>query len=290
MLNRRCQILLVEDEPEEIEYFRRLLSKAKSSSFKQGFELIVAQSLKKGLQQLSSNDIDVVFLDLMLSDSRGIQTLAEILEFAPTLPIIVYTVLNETAAVKVLELGAIGYLHKTEIDTKLLVYAIRSAIERQEQINILKQQQKQQQQVEFEQLEAIAAFNTNKNVSLSDSVSLQQSKPDIFAELVQNYCEIMDLAFEEKAYKVDHNTSDKLAALARQLGFMQATSRDVIEIHTTVLREKNTGVSRKHQVYAKEGRLIILELMGYLTAYYRKYFIGLNKINLDKISNDIEAY
>lgn len=290
MLNRRCQILLVEDEPEEIEYFRRLLSKAKSSSFKQGFELIVAQSLKKGLQQLSSNDIDVVFLDLMLSDSRGIQTLAEILEFAPTLPIIVYTVLNETAAVKVLELGAIGYLHKTEIDTKLLVYAIRSAIERQEQINILKQQQKQQQQVEFEQLEAIAAFNTNKNVSLSDSVSLQQSKPDIFAELVQNYCEIMDLALEEKAYKVDHNTSDKLAALARQLGFMQATSRDVIEIHTTVLREKNTGVSRKHQVYAKEGRLIILELMGYLTAYYRKYFIGLNKINLDKISNDIEAY
>ncbi|MEO0843340.1 MAG: response regulator [Cyanobacteria bacterium J06643_5] len=290
MLNRRCQILLVEDEPEEIEYFRRLLSKAKSSSFKQGFELIVAQSLKKGLQQLSSNDIDVVFLDLMLSDSRGIQTLAEILEFAPTLPIIVYTVLNETAAVKVLELGAIGYLHKTEIDTKLLVYAIRSAIERQEQINILKQQQKQQQQVEFEQLEAIAAFNTNKNVSLSDSVSLQQSKPDIFAELVQNYCEIMDLAFEEKAYKVDHNTSDKLAALARQLGFMQATSRDVIEIHTTVLREKNTGVSRKHQVYAKEGRLIILELMGYLTAYYRKYFIGLSKINLDKISNDIEAY
>ncbi|MEL7242233.1 MAG: response regulator [Cyanobacteria bacterium J06573_2] len=290
MLNRRCQILLVEDEPEEIEYFRRLLSKAKSSSFKQGFELIVAQSLKKGLQQLSSNDIDVVFLDLMLSDSRGIQTLAETLEVAPMLPIIVYTVLNETAAVKVLELGAIGYLHKTEIDTKLLVYAIRSAIERQEQINILKQQQKQQQQVEFEQLEAIAAFNTNKNVSLSDSVSLQQSKPDIFAELVQNYCEIMDLALEEKAYKVDHNTSDKLAALARQLGFMQATSRDVIEIHTTVLREKNTGVSRKHQVYAKEGRLIILELMGYLTAYYRKYFIGLSKINLDKISNDIEAY
>lgn len=288
MLNHRCQILLIEDEPEEIEYFRRLISKAKSSSFKQGFELIVAQSLEEGLQQLSLNDIDVIFLDLMLTDSRGIKSLTGVLEVAPTLPIIVYTALNETAAVKVLELGAIGYLHKTEIDTNLLVYAIRSAIERQEQINILKHQHKQQEQVEFEQLEAMVAFNINRNANLSDSVSLQESKPDIFAELVQSYCEIMDLALEEKAYKVEHNTSDKLAALARQLGFMQATPRDAIEIHTTVLKEKNVNSSRKSQAYVKEGRLTILELMGYLTAYYRKYFIGLNQINLDNISKDIE--
>ena len=288
MLNHRCQILLIEDEPEEIEYFRRLLSKAKSSSFKQGFEIIATQSLEDGLHQLSLNDIDVVFLDLMLTDSRGVKSLVRILEVASSLPIIVYTALNETTAVKVLELGAIGYLHKTEIDTNLLVYAIRSAIERQQQINILKEQHKQQEQVEFEQLEAIAAFNTNKNASLSDSVSLQESKPDIFAELVQNYREIMNLALEEKVHKVEHHTSDKLAALARQLGFMHATPRDAIEIHTAVLKEKNTAGSRKSQAYAKEGRLTILELMGYLTAYYRKYFIGLNQVNLDNISKDME--
>lgn len=70
---------------------------------------------------------------------------------------------------------------------------------------------------------------------------------------------------------------------------MQATPRDAIEIHTAVLKEKNTNASRKSQAYVKEGRLIILELMGYLTAYYRKYFIGLNQINIDKISQDIEA-
>ena len=289
MLNHRCQILLIEDEPEEIEYFRRLLSKAKSSSFKQGFEIIASQSLEDGLQQLSLNDIDVIFLDLILTDSRGVKSLVRILEFASSLPIIVYTALNEAAAVKVLELGAIGYLHKTEIDTNLLVYAIRSAIERQEQINILKEQHKQQEQVEFKQLEAIAAFNTNKNVSLSNSVSLQESKPDIFAELVQNYREIMNLALEEKVHKVEHHTSDKLAALARQLGFMQATPRDAIEIHTTALKAISTNAARKSQAYAKEGRLTILELMGYLTAYYRKYFIGLNQVNLDNISKDIEV-
>ncbi len=261
MLNHRCQVLLVEDESEEIEYFRRLLSKAKSSSFKQGFEIIVAQSLEDGLQQLSLNDIDVVFLDLMVTDSRGIKTLTRILEAVPNLPIIVYTALDEAAAVKALELGAIGYLHKTEIDTKLLVYAIRSAIERQQQLNIFKQQQAEQHKMEFEQLEAFAT-TASSNANLWGLESLGDSKPDIFAELVQNYGEIMDLALEEKAYKVEHNISDKLGALARQLGFMQATPRDTIEIHTAVLKAKTNRSSRKSQAYANEGRLILLQLMS----------------------------
>ena len=288
MLNHRCQVLLIEDEPLEIEYFRRLLSKAKSSSFKQGFEVIVAQSLEHGLEQLSLNDIDVIFLDLMVTDSRGIKTLTRMLEAVPSLPVIVYTTLDEAAAVKALELGAIGYLHKTEIDTNLLVYAVRSAIERQQQLNILKQQQAEQQKMEFEQLEALAA-SEKANANLLGLESLRESKPDIFAELVQNYGEIMDLALEEKAYKVEHNVSEKLSALARQLGFMQATPRDTIEIHTAVLKGKTNSSSRKSQAYANEGRLILLQLMGYLTAYYRKYFIGLNKISFDKISNNLES-
>lgn len=286
MLNHRCQVLLVENELEEIEYFRKLLSKAKSPSFKQGFEVIVAQTLDSGLQQLA-NEIDVIFLDLMLPDSRGIKTLVRMREATLKLPIIVHTVLDEAAAVKALELGAIGYLHKTEIDTNLLVYAIRSAIERQQQLNVLNQQQTEQQKVEFEQLEALA-MSAKANANLSGLESLRQSKPDIFAELVQNYSKIMDLALEEKAYKVEHNVSDKLSALARQLGFMQATPRDTIEIHTTVLKEKTYSSSRKSQAYVTEVRLIVLELMGYLTAYYRKYFVGLNKVNLDKISKDLE--
>ena len=288
MLNHRCQVLLVEDEPLEIEYFRRLLSKAKSSSFKQGFKIIVAQSLEHGLQQLSLNDIDVIFLDLMVTDSRGIKTLTRMLEAVPNLPVIVYTALDEAAAVKALELGAIGYLHKTEIDTKLLVYAIRSAIERQQQLNILKQLQAEQHKMEFEQLEAFAA-TASSNANLWGLESLRDSKPDIFAELVQNYSEIMDLALEEKAYKVEHNISEKLGALARQLGFMQATPRDTIEIHTAVLKGKTDHSSKKYQAYATEGRLILLQLMGYLTAYYRKYFIGLNKVGFDKISNNLES-
>lgn len=288
MLNNRCQVLLIEDEPEEIEYFRRLLSKAKSLSFKQGFEIVVAQTLDTGLQQLAFNNFDVIILDLMLSDSRGIKTLVRMQEATPNIPIIVHTMLDEVAAVKALELGAVGYIRKTEVDTNLLVYAIRSAIERQQQLNILKQQQKEQQNLEFEQLEAIGASG-NKSANLSGWESLRSSKPDIFAELVQNYSTLMDLALEEKAYKIEYDINSRLSALARQLGFLQATPRDVIEIHTTVFKDKTQSDKRKSQAYAIEGRFIILKLMGYLTAYYRKYFIGLNKINIDKTYTELEG-
>ena len=218
----------------------------------------------------------------MLTDSRGIKTLVRMLDTAPNIPIAVHTVLDEAVAVKALELGAIAYLHKTEVDTNLLVYAIRSAIERQ-------QQQTKQQLLEFEQLEAIAVSDKDKNANLWQSESLRSSKPDIFTELVQSYGEIMDLALNKKAYKVEHNISDKLTYLARQLGFLQATPRDAIAIHTTDLKAKTDRSYGKSQAYAMEGRLIVLELMGYLTTYYRKYFIGLNKLNFDKIGQDLES-
>ena len=217
----------------------------------------------------------------MLADSRGIKTLIRMLETAPNLPIVVHTVLDEAAAVKALELGAIAYLHKTEVDTNLLVYAIRSAIERQ--------QQREQQLLEFEQLEAIAVSGKHKNANLPQSEFLRSSKPDIFTELVQSYGKIKDLALEQKAYKVEHNISDKLSSLARQLSFLQATPRDAIEIHTTDLKAKTDRSYGKSQAYAMEERLIVLELMGYLTAYYRKYFIGLNKLNFNKISQKLES-
>lgn len=62
-------------------------------------------------------------------------------------PIFVYTdSVNQAPAAKALELGAVGYIHKNEINTNLLFYTIRSAIGRQQQLNILKEQPK----LEFE--------------------------------------------------------------------------------------------------------------------------------------------
>ncbi|MFK8182687.1 MAG: hypothetical protein AB8B99_04880, partial [Phormidesmis sp.] len=62
--------------------------------------------------------------------------------------------------------------------------------------------------------------------------------------------------------------------------FLKAGARDVVELHTLALKKKSEQENvMRVRVYAEEGRLIVLELMGYLTTYYRKYFVGLSKIN-----------
>jgi len=75
--------------------------------------------------------------------------------------------------------------------------------------------------------------------------------------------------------------SERLRVLADKMGFLKASPRDIIELHTVTLREKNQDVPlAKAQGYVTEGRLMVLELMGYLATFYRKYYIGLSRLNL----------
>jgi hypothetical protein len=51
----------------------------------------------------------------------------------------------------------------------------------------------------------------------------------------------------------------------------------VIDIYSTALKLKtDTTMNGKAQAYVAEGRLIILELMGYLVSFYRNY-AGINR-------------
>lgn len=288
MLDHRCRVLLVEDDPDDIEKLEKLLTNAKSPSFSRGFELLCAETLEEGRQYLTQGGIDVVLLDLMLPDSRGMETLRQMQQTAPNVPIIVQSVLeDERVAVRVLELGAYGYLPKAKLDTNLLVYAIRAALERRYQIAELKQHQQQQELEELEQLISGEMNSTPKSANLEP---LHKRMPDVFEELMQRYDDLMEWALEERAYKVNHQLSMHLTNFAEQLGLLQASPRDLIELHTKTLKQKNQAANRrKAQAYTTEGRFLLLEVMGNLTAYYRRYFIGLSKIHLEKDANKFSS-
>lgn len=284
MLDHCCRVLLVEDDPDDIEKLEKLITQAKSPSFSRGFELLCAETLDQGQGYLAQGGIDVVLLDLMLPDSRGMNTLRQMQQTAPDVPIIVQSVLeDERVAVKALELGAYGYLPKAKLDTSLLVYAIRAALERQYQLAELEHHQQQQELEELEKLISGEIHSTPKSVSVEP---LYQRMPDVLEELRQRYGDFMEWALEERVYKVDHQLSMHLTNFAEQLGLLQASPRDLIELHTTTLKQKSQAVNRrKAQAYTTEGRFLLLEIMGNLTAYYRRYFIGLSKINLEKDAN-----
>ncbi|MCX7008386.1 MAG: ATP-binding protein, partial [Kiritimatiellaeota bacterium] len=80
---------------------------------------------------LTSRTFGLVLLDLGLPDSRGIETFLSLHRQVPQIPIIVLSGLDdEPTAIKALQSGAQDYLVKSNVDSHLLVRAVRYAIER----------------------------------------------------------------------------------------------------------------------------------------------------------------
>ena len=284
MLNSPCRVLLIEDELEDREIVTGMLQDVRSTFFTQGFKLTCAETLAEAKRVLGERGFEVILLDLMLPDSRSMNSLKELQERLSKIPIIVQTALeDEVVAVKALELGACGYLPKVTKDRNLLLYAIRSAIERQQQLIDAEQEQAQQQE-----LDILAKIMDNPAES-NQNDSLKPRMPDVFAELEQRYHQLLDRFVEHKIYKVEYKLSGEINVFIEQLGYLQATPKDLIELHTTILKQKQIVARGKSKAFTIEGRYLLLELMGRLAAYYRRYYIGLNKINFGQSYQNISS-
>jgi PAS domain S-box-containing protein len=121
-------------------------------------------------------------------------------------------------------------------------------------------------------------------------VSVREGYPEMFHELVQHYGDVMDLALEKRSYRVEHNISEPLQSLAERLGLLRAGPRDVVDVHHAALRSKSARVTpQKLQAYIEEGRLMVLELMGYVASYYRNFSVGFTRTSAsdrDKTKGD----
>ena len=122
-------VLLVEDNPGDARLIQEMLADGDGDSFR----LWRADRLSAGLDMLSSGDIGVVLLDLSLPDSLGIETFCTMFAHAPQVPIIVLTGTDdEVMALHAVKTGAQDYLIKGEVNSNLLLRAMRYAMERKE--------------------------------------------------------------------------------------------------------------------------------------------------------------
>lgn len=148
-------ILLVEDNPADARLIHELLRDDDSGI---ATRLHHVGSLGDGLRQLRTLNPDIVLLDLTLPDSRGFATFRTAHARAPAIPFIVLTHLDDAEhALKTVHEGAQDYLVKGDVDSRLLMRAIRYAIERKK--------------VE-EQLEQYAEELRAKNAQLTDDLAM----------------------------------------------------------------------------------------------------------------------
>jgi PAS domain S-box-containing protein len=123
----KLRVLLIEDNPGDA----RLLQEYLSDPAGAAFVLEHVSTLTDGLQRLAQGGIALVLLDLSLPDSPMPETFRRAHRTAPAVPIIVMSGLDdEQFAVQTVQEGAQDYLVKADVDSRLLVHAMRYAIER----------------------------------------------------------------------------------------------------------------------------------------------------------------
>jgi len=121
------QVLLVEDDP----VAAGVLEAQLSADFFNRFESILAGSLEAAIERLRSGSFDVIVLDLLLPDARGLEALHALVDHGFDTPIVVLTSLDdEEVAAKALQQGAQDYLVKGELHGRLVARSIRYAVER----------------------------------------------------------------------------------------------------------------------------------------------------------------
>ncbi|MCK6547878.1 hypothetical protein L6R52_18645 [Myxococcota bacterium] len=126
---------------------------------------------------------------------------------------------------------------------------------------------------EIRELDALRDSGAQPSVTarLYGESPLRQRAPELFEALATEHRRLLRRAVDARRYSAEPPVSPELRALSQRLGHASATPRDVLDIHAKVLSDvvaiSSAGEAREH---LEEARLLVLELMGDLAAYYRR--------------------
>lgn len=121
------RILLVEDNPDDAEFLQACIGRSRDRLV----DITRVDRISEAKATLSKKRFDVVLLDLHLPDAAGSECVEQILQAAPKIPIVVLSgQADEDYAVEILNRGVQDYLVKWEGDGRIILRAIRYAIER----------------------------------------------------------------------------------------------------------------------------------------------------------------
>jgi sigma-B regulation protein RsbU (phosphoserine phosphatase) len=122
------KILLVEDNPGDARLVREALA---FRDGRQHFAITHVDTLRKAVEHLTSEPVDVVLLDLSLPDSHGFVTLEQLQRHVVSVPVVVLTGHDEPGVAEhVLERGAQDFIAKRDLPDFPVARAISWAISR----------------------------------------------------------------------------------------------------------------------------------------------------------------
>jgi len=250
-----------------------------------GQNVLTAASGAEALKLLLDHNVAVILLDVNMPGMDGYETARMIRERDQSryTPIIFLTAYDRDTQ-KVLrgyEMGAVDFIFKPiEVDEilrfKISIFVELFRARQREHVLESEQQRVRELQAELEHYRGMGAVpQLPVGGAMFGSTSLKKASASVFEELAETYGRLLEQALESQVMKVDRGNAEQLHQLAESLGFCRAGPRDVVELHTQVLATKTRQApSSKAQALVKEGRFLVLELMGDLVSFYRKYYAG----------------
>lgn len=261
------RVLIVDDDLAIGDRVRSLLAE-----FDGQFLVDCRGSYDEGLAAVDEGLFDVLLVNPRLGDGDGLDLIRQAFERGLDKPAILFCEgHDQDVDLQAIRAGALGFLDKNRLDGDSLVRAIRYAVETERQRT---QRRREALIGALERcVEARPSPVTEEAFRLG---TLRQTAPARFFELVRQYDRLLDLALEQRSYKVDHDLAERLRTFADGLGSLGAGPRDVIEIHCSALKEKGQHATpEKVSAYVQEGMVLALEIMGHLAGYYRNLCFGM---------------
>lgn len=101
---------------------------------------------------------------------------------------------------------------------------------------------------------------------------MTETQRDIFVRL---YTHLLRDIVEQRTYRIEHHITQRAEALSENLAQHWVHPRELVKIHAEVLKaEYAKQTAQMKQVYTEEGRILLLQVMGYLAAQYRQHLLS----------------
>lgn len=278
MTATQTAVLVVERERGESARVRQVLAGLAGA----GLRWEPVTGLDQALLILDEGFHQVVMLEVRGGSEEELRWVARLASAAPESPLVAVTGPEEgRIGALALEAGADDFLALDLTEPVLVARVLRHVLERARLRSALLAQGRAEgerrdaeQSNEMERMEGLGAPQSTRVTSnIYSAQALSLAAPDELKAFSERYRALLETALEERAYLAVPPHGEALRALAQDLGALRAGPRDLILLHSATMNGLLRQVhGEKALVYLQEGRLLVLELMGYLAAFYRNYY------------------